>query len=116
MSDLAIIHIATLADAPIINSVAEILGKGPNNLSVLLQDSNGNQYLGCHSAAWTEEDYQAFKSRQGFDQILTKEQLEALDRLIESVMPVMEDYNAVNDHWLPKLQELGLTEVITESN
>lgn len=116
MSDLAITHITTIADAPIINAVAEILGKGPHNLSVLLQDAQGNQYLGCHSAAWVEEDYAAFKSRQGFDRILTTEQLEALDRLIESVMPVTESYNAVNDHWLPKLEEWGLTQVITESN
>ncbi|TCB77439.1 hypothetical protein [Acinetobacter sp. ANC 4173] len=116
MSNLAIIHIATIEDAPIINGIAEILGKGPDSLSVLLQDSNGRKYLGGHSWAWVEEDYQAFKSRQGFDQILTTEQLEALDRLIESVVTLTSEYNAVNDHWAPKLAELGLSEVITESN
>lgn len=105
-----VIHIANEADAVLVNQVANILGKGSNNLSVLLQDANGNKYLGCHSSAWVEEDFQLFKARTGFSEFCTQEQLDALDRLYESAMPASDEYNAL-DHWLLRLQEWGLSPV-----
>lgn len=105
-----VIHIATEADAVFVNQVADILGKGPNNLSVQLVDANGNKYLGCHSSAWTEEDFQLFKARTGFSEFCTQEQLDVLDQLYESAMPESEEYNAL-DHWLLRLQERGLSEL-----
>lgn len=102
-----VIHIATEADAVLVNQVANILGKGPNNLSVQLVDANGNKYLGCHSPAWTEEDFSAFQARV-FAALCTQEQLEALDRLYGSAMPASDDYVAV-DHWNAKLAEWGLS-------
>ena len=108
-----VIHIATEADAVLVNQVANILGKGPSNLSVPLLDANGNKYLGCHSAAWTEEDFQLFKERAGFDQFCTQEQLDTLDRLYESAMPKSDDYVAI-DHWSTKLSEWGLSPIDTE--
>lgn len=105
-----VIHIATEADAVLVNQVANILGKGSNNLSVPLLDANGNKYLGCHSSAWTEEDFALFKARTGFSEFCTQEQLDALDRLYESAMPASEEYNAL-DHWLLRLEEWGLSPV-----
>ena len=104
-----VIHIATEADAVLVNQVANILGKGPSNLSVQLVDANGNKYLGCHSSAWTEEDFAAFQARV-FAALCTQEQLDALDRLYESAMPTSEEYNALY-HWLLKLEEWGLSPV-----
>lgn len=105
-----VIHIAPEADAVLVNQVANILGKGPNNLSVPLLDANGNKYLGCHSSAWTEEDFQLFKARTGFSGFCTQEQLDALDRLYESAMPASDDYVAI-EHWNAKLSEWGLSPV-----
>ena len=104
-----VIHIATEADAVLVNQVANTLGKGPNNLSVQLVDADGNKYLGCHSSAWIEEDFAAFQARV-FAALCTQEQLDALNRLYESVMPVSDDYVAI-DHWNTKLSELGLSPV-----
>ena len=104
-----VIHIATEADAVLVNQVANILGKGPSNLSVQLVDANGNKYLGCHSAAWTDEDFAAFQARV-FAALCTQEQLDALDRLYESAMPTSDDYVAI-DHWNAKLSEWGLSPV-----
>ena len=104
-----VIHIATEADAVLVNQVANILGKGPSNLSVQLVDANGNKYLGCHSSAWTEEDFSAFQSRV-FAALCIQEQLDALDRLYESAMPTSDDYVAI-DHWNAKLSEWGLSTV-----
>ena len=105
-----VIHIATEADAVLVNQVANILGKGPSNLSVQLVDASGNKYFGCHSAAWTEEDFALFKARTGFSEFCNQEQLDALDRLYESAMPASDDYVAV-DHWNVKLAEWGLLPV-----
>lgn len=104
-----VIHISTEADAVLVNQVANILGKGPNNLSVQLVDANGNRYLGCHSSAWTEEDFSAFQARV-FAALCTQEQLDALDRLYESAMPTSDDYVAI-EHWNAKLSEWGLSTV-----
>lgn len=104
-----VIHIATEADAALVNQVANTLGKGPNNLSVQLVDANGNRYLGCHSSAWTEGDFSAFQARV-FAALCTQEQLDALDKLYESAMPASDDYVAV-DHWNAKLSEWGLSTV-----
>lgn len=105
-----VIHIATEADAVLVNQVANILGKGPSNLSVQLIDASGNKYLGCHSTAWIEEDFSLFKARTGFSDFCTQEQLDALDRLYESAMPTSDDYVAI-DHWNTKLTEWGLSVV-----
>ena len=104
-----VIHIATEADAVLVNQVADILGKGPSNLSVQLVDANGNKYLGCHSSAWTSEDFSAFQARV-FAALCTQEQLDALDRLYESAMLASNDYVAI-DHWNAKLAEWGLSPV-----
>lgn len=104
-----VIHIATEVDAVLVNQVSNTLGKGPNNLSVQLVDANGNRYLGCHSSAWTEEDFSAFQARV-FAALCTQEQLDALDKLYESAMPASDDYVAI-DHWNAKLSEWGLSPV-----
>jgi hypothetical protein len=101
-----IIHVAKESDAILLNQVAESLGKGPDNLSVRLQDKDGNIYLGCHSSAWIESDYELFKNRVGFSDFCTQEQLDALDRLLESI-----DNEAIPlDHWNAKLIEWGLSD------
>lgn len=39
----------------VINSLADSLGYGPDNLSVLLVKSNGAQWFGCHT--WCDQDF-----------------------------------------------------------
>lgn len=104
-----VIHIANEVDAVLVNQVANILGKGPSNLSVQLVDAKGNKYLGCHSSAWTSEDFATFQARV-FAALCTQEQLDALDRLYESAMLASNDYVAI-DHWNAKLAEWGLSPV-----
>lgn len=43
-----------------INELAELLGRGADNLSVKLQDSTGQIYWACHSW-WSAENYINFK-------------------------------------------------------
>ena len=105
-----VIHIAAEEDAVLINQVAEMLGKGQNNLSVPLIDGLGNSYLGCHSSAWVEQDYVAFSKREGFSSFCSQEQLEALDRIYESVFHYSNTYVAT-EQWSKKLSELGLSAI-----
>lgn len=107
-----VIHIATESDALLVNLVAETLGKGSNNLSVELVNVNGSKYLGCHSSAWTKEDFEAFQAR-AFADLCSKDQLDALDRLYESAMTTSDDYNSIN-YWNSKLEEWGLSQVEQE--
>ena len=107
-----VIHVATIEDAPLVNQVAEMLVGGSNNLSVLLEDKDGNQYLGCHSSAWTVDDFESFK-RRDFASLCTQEQLDALDRLYESAMDDSSDYSAL-DHLKARLDEWGLSVVHVE--
>lgn len=113
MADLNVIHVATIKDAVIYNEVFEILGRGPNNLSVLLIDKNGKKYLGCHDASWCTDEFKDFKERKGFKQILTQKQIQVLDRIYESVMPHSGNYVAT-DHFNMRLEEWGLTKVESE--
>lgn len=102
-----IFHVATKEDSVYINKVCANLGKGSENLGILLLDASGNEYLSCHSSAWTAEDYEIFVNRTGFSEFCTNQELEALDRLKESVEPDSPDYIAT-EHIARVLEEWGL--------
>lgn len=114
MSELGITNIVAIEYADKINELAELLGKGPNSLSVLLEDDLGNQYMACHSSAWTVEDYQAFTEPSTLSNLLAtlevnlEEYSEAISQLIWNVVPLTTDYNAISDNWQPILNQLGL--------
>jgi hypothetical protein len=113
--NLCIVNLAPAEYTPQINELAELLGKGPNNLSVKLQDWNGGIWYGCHSAAWDAQDFYDFQYPEKVAELGVdiSEYSEALQHLVWSVVDptLFEDYNAVHDNWLPALQAYELIEV-----
>ena len=59
MYNLSVVNIVEDQYKDTINAIAEAYGCGPNNLSVKLQDAQGNIYWGCHSP-WKPEHYAEF--------------------------------------------------------
>lgn len=61
---LSIVNIVSDEHKDLINELAEILGMGPDSLSIKLQDSSGNLFWCCHSW-WRLERYISFKDTYG---------------------------------------------------
>ena len=111
MFNLSVINIAPDAYKDAVNQIAEAYGCGPDNLSVKLQDAEGNIFWGCHSW-WKPEDYALFSDDELRQQVVPAELAPALEYLYERLML---DGDA-QENWQSALDELGLTLVETEIN
>ena len=104
MFNLSVVNIIPDAHKDAINQIAELCGCGSNNLSVKLQDADGNILWGCHSW-WKPEDYAVFSDADLRAQVVPTELLPSLEFLYERLML---DGDA-QENWLDALSELGLT-------
>ena len=111
MFNLSVVSIIPDAHKDAINQIAEAYGCGPNNLSVKLQDTDGNIYWGCHSW-WKSEDYAVFSDAELRAQIIPSELQPSFEFLYERMM--LDD--DAQENWQAALDELNLTLVIEESN
>ena len=111
MFNLSVVNIVPDAYKDAINQIAEAYGCGPNNLSVKLQDTEGNIFWGCHSW-WKPEDYAAFSDEELRNQVVPDELKPSLEHLYERLMLD----GSSQENWQSALDELNLTLVIEESN
>ena len=107
--NLSVVNIIPDPHKDAINQIAEACGCGPNNLSVKLQDTDGNIYWGCHSW-WKPGDYAVFSDAELRAQIVPSELQPALEFMYERLML---GGNA-QENWQAALSELGLSLVETE--
>lgn len=115
MNTLSIVNVAPESTAGLINELAEILGMGVDNLSIKLQNQNGDIYYGCHSW-WTVEKYISFKdlsrlSKLGVDVDRFKPALATLfESIRNSVDMTQEEVNQTPIlNWEQSLIDLQLT-------
>lgn len=111
MFNLSVVNIVPNDHKDAINQIAEAYGCGENNLSVMLIDSNGAVYWGCHSW-WKPEDYALFSDDELRQQVVPIELQPSLEFLYERLML---DSDA-QENWQSALEDLNLTLVIEESN
>ena len=111
MFNLSVVNIIPDAHKDAINQIAEAYGCGPNNLSVKLEDAEGNIFWGCHSW-WKPEDYAVFSDEELRNQVVPDELKPSLEHLYERLVL---DGDA-QENWQSALDELNLTLVIEESN
>ena len=111
MFNLSVVNIVPDAHKDAINQIAEAYGCGPNNLSVKLQDTEGNIFWGCHSW-WKPEDYAIFSDEELRNQVVPDELKPSLEHLYERLMLD----GSSQENWQAALDELNLTLVIEESN
>ena len=111
MFNLSVVNIVPDAHKDVINQIAELYSCGPNNLSVKLQDTEGNIYWGCHSW-WKPEDYAVFSDDELRAQVVPAELAPALEYLYERLMLD----GSSQENWQAALDELNLTQVNEESN
>lgn len=104
MFNLSVVNIIPDAHKDAINQIAELYGCGSNNLSVKLQDADGNILWGCHSW-WKPEDYAVFSDADLRAQIVPTELQPSLEFLYERLML---DGDA-QENWQSALDGLGLT-------
>lgn len=111
MQNLSVVHIIEDSNVSNINTLAEILGKGSDNLSIKLKDSSNKIYWGCHSW-WTKEAYIQFKdhdllSSMGIDLTIFED---SLNKLIEGVVDseMYENFSPLEDNWNKTLTKYGL--------
>ena len=109
MFNLSVVNIIPDAHKDAINQIAELYGCGPNNLSVKLQDADGNIFWGCHSW-WKPEDYAIFSDDELRQQVVPAELAPALEHLYERLVL---DGDA-QENWQSALGELGLSLVEAE--
>ena len=109
MFNLSVVNIIPDAHKDAINQIAEACGCGPNNLSVKLQDTDGNIYWGCHSW-WKPEDYAVFSDAELRAQIVPSELQPSLEFLYERLMF---DGDA-QENWTAALALNGLSKVLEE--
>ena len=109
MFNLSVVNIIPDSHKDAINQIAELYGCGSNNLSVKLQDTDGNIYWGCHSW-WKPEDYAQFSDVDLRAQIIPSELLPSLEFLYERL--VLDGDSQEN--WQAALSELGLSIAETE--
>lgn len=102
--NLSVVNIIPDAHKDAINQIAEIYRCGENNLSVKLQDTEGNVFWGCHSW-WKPEDYALFSNEELRAQIIPAELLPSLEFLYERLVL---DGDA-QENWQAALSEIGLT-------
>ena len=107
--NLSVVNIIPDAHKDAINQIAELYGCGSNNLSVKLQDTDGNIYWGCHSW-WKPEDYALFSDDELRQQVVPAELQPALEHLYERLAL---DGDAQED-WQSALDEPGLSLVEAE--
>ena len=111
MFNLSVVNIVPDAYKDAVNQIAEAYGCGPNNLSVKLEDAEGNIFWGCHSW-WKPEDYAAFSDEELRNQVVPDELKPSLEHLYERLMLD----GSSQENWQSALDELNLTLVIEESN
>ena len=111
MFNLSVVNIIPDAHKDAINQIASLYGCGENNLSVKLQDADGNILWGCHSW-WKPEHYAIFSDDALRQQVVPVELAPALEHLYERLML---DGNS-QENWQSALDELSLTLVETEIN
>ena len=111
MFNLSVVNIVPDAHKDAVNQIAEAYGCGANNLSVKLQDAEGNVFWGCHSW-WKPEDYAMFSNDELRNQVLPDELKPSLEHLYERLMLD----GSSQEHWQAALEDLNLTQVIEESN
>ena len=111
MFNLSVVNIIPDAHKDAINQIAEAYGCGPNNLSVKLEDAEGNIFWACHSW-WKPEDYAVFSDEELRNQVVPEELKPSLEHLYERLMLD----GSSQDNWQAALDELNLTLVIEESN
>ncbi|MBT0886279.1 MULTISPECIES: hypothetical protein [Acinetobacter] len=109
MFNLSVVNIIPDAHKDAINQIAEAYGCGPNNLSVKLQDTEGNVFWGCHSW-WKSEDYAVFSDDELRAQVVPAELQPSLEHLYERLMLD----GSSQENWQSALDELGLSEVQEE--
>ncbi len=109
MFNLSVVNIVPDTHKDAVNQIAELYGCGPNNLSVKLQDAEGNILWGCHSW-WKPEDYALFSDPDLRLQVIPPELLPALEFLYERL--ILDGDSQVN--WQAALSELDLTIVEAE--
>ena len=107
--NLSVVNIIPDVHRDAINQIAELYNCGSNNMSVQLQDGEGNIYWGCH-AWWKPEDYAIFSDDELRQQVVPAELAPALEHLYERLML---DGNS-QENWQAALSELGLSVVDTE--
>lgn len=107
--NLSVVNIVPDAHKEAVNRIAELYDCGPNNLSVKLQDAEGNVYWGCHSW-WKPEDYALFSNDELRNQMVPEELKPSLEHLYERLML---DGDA-QDNWQSALDELALTTVVVD--
>ena len=103
MFNLSVVNIVPDTHKDALNQIAELYGCGPNNLSVKLQDADGNIFWGCHSW-WKPEDYAIFSDDELRQQVVPTELQPALEHLYERLML---DGNS-QENWQAALIGLGL--------
>lgn len=109
MFNLSVVNIVPDAHLVAVNQIASIYGCGENNISVKLQSPDGI-YWGCHSW-WKPEDYAIFSDDELRQQVVPTELQPALEFLYERLVL---DGNA-QENWQAVLSELGLSEVLEET-
>ena len=109
MFNLSVVNIVPDAHKNAINQIAEAYGCGPDNLSVKLQDVEGNIFWGCHSW-WKPEDYAQFTDSELRAAVVPVDLQPALEHLYERLEL---DGSSMNN-WDTALTELGLTTVLED--
>ena len=110
MFNLSVVNIVPDVHKDAVNQIAELCGCGTNNLSVKLQDADGNIFWGCHSW-WKLEDYAQFSDDEMRAQIIPAELQPSLEFLYEHLML---DGDA-QENWTAALALNGLSEVLEEN-
>ena len=110
MFNLSVVNIVPNAHKDAVNQIAEAYGCGANNLSVKLQDAEGNVFWGCHSW-WKPEHYALFSDDELRAQVVPAELQPSLEHLYERLML---DGNS-QENWQSALDELGLSLVEVEA-
>ena len=110
MFNLSVVNIVPDAHKDAINKIAALYDCGENNLSVKLQDADGNILWGCHS--WGKpEHYAVFSDSDLRAQIVPSELQPSLEFLYERLAL---DGNA-QENWQAALALHGLSEVVEEA-
>ena len=110
MFNLSVVNIVPDAHKDAINQIAELYDCGPNNLSVKLQDAEGNIFWGCHSW-WKPEDYAQFSDEELRQQVVPTELQPSLEHLYERLMLD----GSAQENWQAALALNGLSEVLEET-
>ena len=105
--NLSVVNIIPDVHRDAINQIAELYNCGSNNMSVQLQDGEGNIYWGCH-AWWKPEDYATFTDADLRAKVVPSELAPALESLYERL--VMD--GDAQQNWQAALTELGLSVVV----